>query len=117
MIKYQGKTERQADIPMYEKSGAEALRTMRDIWQHVFATKPAEWRYERERRLLVPTDRTDTTPVFRNYPREAIKTVILGERMLDDYRSQVLALMKESYPGVPVRTARRAQGVYTLVID
>lgn len=117
MVKYQGERDRQTDIPMYEESGAEALRTMRNIWQHVFATKPAEWSYERERRLLVQTDRTDDTPVFRSYPREAIKEVILGERTPEDYRSQVLTVLKKSYAGVPVKTARRAQGAYTLVID
>ena len=37
--------------------------------------------------------------------------------MVDHYRVQILALMKKRYTGVPVRTARRAKGVYTLVID
>jgi len=117
MIKYQGKPERRADIPMYEESGAEALRTMRDIWQHVFATKPTEWSYERERRLLVQTDKSDNTPLLRSYPREAIKEVIVGERMPDAYRIEVLTILKKFYTGVPVKTARRAQGVYALIID
>src|SRR3546814_3535564 len=56
-IKYQGKTGLKGEIAMYEESGEQALRTMREIWQQVFATKPAEWKYERERRLLVQTDR------------------------------------------------------------
>jgi hypothetical protein len=115
-IKYQGKIERQGEIAMYEESGAEALRTMREIWQHVFATKPAEWKYERERRLLVQTDRTDTAPVFRNYNRNAIREVILGERMPEEYRARLLAVVREHYPDTAVRTAHRAQGAYTLTI-
>ena len=116
-IQHQGKTERQAEIAMYEESGAEALRTMREIWQHVFATKPAEWKYERERRLLVQTDKSDMTPILQSYDRGSIKEVILGERMPEDYRARVLAIMGNRYPDVPVKTARRADGVYTLIID
>lgn len=46
-----------------------------------------------------------------------IKEVILRERMPEDYRSQVLTVLKQSYSGVPAKTARCAQGAYTLVID
>src|SRR3546814_1651014 len=82
-------------IAMYEESGEQALRTMREIWQQVFATKPAEWKYERERRLLVQTDRDDAAPVLRRYGRDAIKEVILGERMPEEYRARVIAVMQE----------------------
>ena len=115
-IKCQGKPEPCAEIQMYEESGADALKTMRDIWQQVFATKPAKWSYERERRLLVQTDKSDNTPLVRSYPREAVRAVIVGERMPDAYKAELLAVLAENYAGVPVRTARRAQSAYALVI-
>lgn len=116
-IKYQGRPELRAEIKIYEESGAKALKTMRDIWQQVFATKPAEWGYERERRLLVQTDKSDNTPLLRSYPREAVRAVIVGERMPEAYRAELLAMLEKKYAGVPVKTARRAQSAYTLVID
>lgn len=116
-IKYQDKPELRAEIQMYEESGAEALKTMHDIWQQVFATKPAEWSYERERRLLVQTDKSDNMPLLRSYPREAVRAVIVGERMPEAYRAELLAILEKKYVGVPVKTARRAQSAYTLVID
>src|SRR3546814_7053229 len=91
-LKYQGKTGLKGEIAMYEESGEQALRTMREIWQQVFATKPAEWKYERERRLLVQTDRDDAAPVLRRYGRDAIKEVILGERMPEEYRARVIEI-------------------------
>ena len=109
--------EEEGRNPDYAEVAAEALKTMLGIWQNVFAVKPSEWKYERERRLLVQTDRSDTTAILRSYPHEAIKEVILGERMPDEYRSNILSILKEHYSDVPVKTARRAQGVYTLVID
>jgi len=115
-LRYEGKTEPFDEISMYEESGAEALRTMRDIWQQVFATKPVEWQYEHERRLLMQTDRSDTSPVLRPFGRECIKELIVGERMPADYRHRLLALMDEHYPEARIMTARRAEGAYTLTI-
>lgn len=116
-IRYQGKTGLEGQIAMYEESGTQALRTMREIWQQVFATKPAAWKYERERRLLVQTDREDAAPFLRRYGRDAIKEVILGERMPEDYRSRVFAVMREHYPDTPLRTARRSPSDYTIIIE
>ncbi len=116
-IKHQDKPALRAEIQMYEESGAEALKTMRVIWQQVFATKPAEWSYERERRLLVQTDKSDNTPLLRSYPREAVRAVIVGERIPEAYRAELLAILEKNYAGVPVKTARRAQSAYLLVID
>lgn len=116
-IQYQGRTGLEGEIAMYEESGEQALRTMREICQQVFATKPAQWRYERERRLLVQTERDDATPVLRSYERAAIKEVILGERMPQNYRAELLAVLLKSYPNAPVRTARRSAGTYTLNIE
>ena len=117
MIKYQEKPELRAELKIYEEAGAEALKTIRDIWQQVFATKPAEWRYERERRLLIQTEKSDHTPLVRRYPREAVSAVIVGERMPEAYKAELLDVLEKNYTDIPVRTARRAQSTYALVID
>lgn len=116
-IQHQDKPELRAEIHMYEESGAKALGTLREIWQQVFATKPAEWGYEKERRLLVQTDKTDKSPLLRRYPREAVKAIIVGERMPSTYKAQLMAILEQNYTGVPVKTARRAQNAFTLFID
>lgn len=116
-VRYQGRSERQGEIAMYEESGAEAIRLMREIWQHVFATKPAEWKYERERRLLVQTAATDIAPVLRKYDRNAVREIIVGERMPDDFRTRLLAIVRKHYAHADVKTARRTNGAYTLTIE
>jgi hypothetical protein len=113
----QGKTDEEHWIPIYEQAGAEAVDQMRDIWQQVFAVKPTDWAYERERRLLVQTHLLDTKPIRRPYPRKAVKEVIMGERMHDDYRQRMLAVLQQNHPDVPVRTARRAEGRYAILIE
>lgn len=115
-IKYQGKIGLQAEIAMYKESGAQALRTMRKVWQQVFATKPVEWKYERERRFLFQTDRKDTAPITLSYDRNAVREVILGERMPVDYRARLLSVMQTHYPNTSVKTAHRSEEAYTLII-
>ncbi|MAP25492.1 MAG: hypothetical protein CL578_18595 [Alteromonadaceae bacterium] len=115
-IKYLGKTNEKGWITTYEKAGAAAVAKMREIWQYVFAVKPSEWSYEHERRLLVPTRCCDKEPIMRSFSTDAIKEIILGERMSDDFREKLLSVLDKSYPGVPIRTAHRAQNLYTINI-
>lgn len=116
-IRFSGETERQADIDMYSEAGAEAFETMRDLWQRVFATKPVEWQYEGERRLLIHTDRKDDAPLLWRYDRKAVKEVVLGERMPEAYRQRLVALLQKHYPDVPVATAARARNSYSVTIN
>ena len=116
-IRRLGKTEEQHWIPIYEQAGAEALGQMHQIRQLVFAAKPAEWKYEREQRLLVQTDGRDGHPIERPYPRKAVREIIFGERMSCEFRSRLMSVLHQHYSAVPIRTARRAQGRYTLSVD
>jgi len=115
-MRHLGDSNRAAEIAAYKEAGAQAVETMRDLWQRVFATKPWEWRYEGERRLLIQTDKVDAAPLLWTYEREAVREVILGERMSENYRARVLSVLEEHYPGVPVTTARRAQNSYAVVV-
>ena len=113
-VRYLSKSEELDWLPIYEKSGLEARQRMHEIWQHVFAAKPSEWKYEGERRLLVQTRAADTQPIRRRYSRSAVKELIIGERMPPDFQKRLLAVMHKHYINTPVKTARRAEGQYTL---
>lgn len=116
-IKALGGPEGPGDIELYETSGAEAIETMQGLWQGVFATKPEEWRYEGERRLLVHAGPQIEGPLLWKYERKAVQEIILGERMPETCRERLLAVAAEFYPEVPVRTARRSRGSYAVQID
>lgn len=66
---------------------------------------------------MVQTVRADLCPILRHYPCDAIKEVVLGERMPGDYRLEALTVMKQTYSGVPVKPAQRAQGIHILLIN
>jgi hypothetical protein len=64
----------------------------------MFATKPADWGYEREVRLLIPRDDESTNPLKTPYSHEAVKRIILGERMTDDARFRAGEIASPRYP-------------------
>jgi hypothetical protein len=87
---------------------------MTSIWRRVFAAKPVEWRYEGEQRLLLQATDGGADPVQLEFPVEALREIIIGERMSDDYRKQLETLLAAQYPHVPVRRATRSADRYTI---
>lgn len=115
--KRQGQKGRLPANPDYKVVADDALKRMRQMWQQVFATKPREWRYERERRLLVHSGRNNTSPIFFDYPVEAVREVILGERMEAGFRNRLLEIVRQKFTHAVVRTAHRSQNLYSLRIE
>ncbi|HEY0412229.1 MAG TPA: DUF2971 domain-containing protein [Allosphingosinicella sp.] len=99
----------------YQQCADEALTTMRRIWRRAFASKPAEWQYERESRLLLSVPGNDRMPVFHRYSPSAVVELILGERMEEGYRAQLLRIAQERYPHAVVRSAHRSREEFKLV--
>lgn len=115
--KCKGQKGRSLANPDYKAVADDALKRMRQMWQLVFATKPKEWRYERERRLLVHSGKTDTSPIFLDYPRAAVREVILGERMEAGFRDRLLEIVRQRFSHASVKTAHRSQNMYSLRIE
>lgn len=116
-IKALGNAEDDKWISIYEEYGALAVAQMHEIWQKVFAVKPREWKYENERRLIVHTSMDDEEPLLYSYPPHAVKEIILGERMDESYRIKIMSILREKYPAVAVKKARRVLGKYSVIIE
>jgi hypothetical protein len=116
-IRYQGKKDEKPWLKVYRNDAADALKHMHEMWQHAFAAKPVEWRYEKERRLLVNADTDDRQAMLRPYPKKAVREIIVGERMPPAYLDRLLDIVKKKFSEIPVRTARRPSNRYTLIIE
>lgn len=116
-IRYQGKKEEKPWLRVYREAADIALKQMHNMWQHAFAAKPIEWRYEKERRLLVNTETEDRKAMLRPYPKKAVREIIVGERMPLAYRDRLSHIVKKQFGTIPVRTARRSSDRYSLVIE
>lgn len=90
---------------------------IQDLYRQGFATKPRVWSYERERRLIVQTDQHDMEPLTIHLPPESVKSIVLGELMSTEHRSQIEQIAKKKYSGAAVRTARRELFTYQLKVE
>lgn len=116
-IRYQAKKGQRPWLKVYRDDAVEALRHMHEMWQHAFAAKPIEWRYEKERRLLVSADTDDRQAMLRPYPKNAVREIIVGERISPAYLDRLTIIVKKQFGEIPVRTARRPSNRYTLIIE
>jgi hypothetical protein len=67
----------------------------------IVTTKSAVWKYENEYRLV----NIDSQPLIE-FPKHAIKEVIIGYRMSDDIKQKLLTYLKKNYPKVGVFFSR-----------
>ncbi len=115
-IKYAGKIEEERWLGPYQEAADTALAHMKETWQQVFGTKPLDWKYENERRLLLQTDLVGEEPFLRSYPAEAVREIIYGERMPPAYLARLQTVVREAYGNIPIRMARRSNDAYALII-
>ena len=85
-----------------------------------FFTKSEDWRYEREVRMLAMPREADKTipgehPVYLfNFPREAVRKVILGHQMPAKLKEEFVGLIEEQYPRAALWQAQLDQLLETL---
>jgi hypothetical protein len=116
-VDYLGKADEAEWLEIYQQAADEALDSRRRVLTQVFASKPRAWEYEKERRLLVLTDRDDQRPLLRPYPVEAVKEIVVGERMPPEYLSSLRATVASVHGDVPFRVARRSDDQYLIALE
>lgn len=95
----------QDDIPRLEK-------IVHRILQDAFATKPIDWRYEKEIRLILQM--ASDGPVLHHYPTDALKRIIVGERISDRHLRDLKKAITDAGLTAPLSTARRRLDAYAI---
>ncbi|MEZ5716545.1 MAG: DUF2971 domain-containing protein, partial [Paracoccaceae bacterium] len=94
-----------------------SLLVQQKILRALFATKPIEWQYERERRFLFQANIDGTEPLLASFPEQAIQAVLIGERMPSDYQHRLEAVLSQKYRHAQIQTVKRSLTEYRLVVD
>jgi hypothetical protein len=92
----------------YDKSLMEGpLLLLQTLLKEVVASKPIEWRFEREWRLILVLDKmlNTTSPVSYRYPSTAIISVVTGERMPAESKEELLRVLSDLELRVPLHCA------------
>lgn len=79
-----------------------------------FATKPIEWSYEKECRLIL--QRQPEGPVLHAYPQGALRRVIVGQRSTQEDRARLRQALAAAGIEVPVVEAVCEPGDYRITI-
>lgn len=101
----------------YEEYEGEQYRLqLNGMMAKALASKPVEWSYEKESRLIIHTRQDDRNPVHHQYPPEALKCAIIGEKCSDAFRAELRAVLATLRVPVPTQVAVRSAGCYELAL-
>lgn len=106
----------------YEETGDKSwLEYKPRLWENIrrsliaaFATKPVEWSYEKECRLILQNNAAG--PVLYAYPREALKRVIVGQRSTKEDRERLEQALTVAGIAVPIVEAVCQSNDYKITI-
>jgi hypothetical protein len=101
----------------YEEYEGEVRRVeLNEIIRNAIASKPKEWQYEKELRLVIMASKEDKKPVSFKYPSKSIKSIILGEKMSDDFKTRIKDLVSDLDLPITIKTAVRSKDAYHIKV-
>jgi len=115
-IKYLGKGN-QTEIGSYEQALVEAIDSNHAINQKMLATKPLTWNYENEVRIICQAMNSSETGELLKYPPEAIKSVILGEKMSATERDKLIGILENRSSPIALKEALRIEGEFKIELS
>lgn len=100
----------------YVKDYMEALKDsesmINDLYSKTIASKPIQWEYEKEVRLVYYSDKPNNH--FFSYPQEAITKIIFGERIDLKSKETLTAIMSSKKTSIEVLLAHRTNRSYDI---
>nr|WP_253822618.1 DUF2971 domain-containing protein [Vibrio europaeus] len=100
----------ESEIELLDEKLYENVLKSQEIYMKMLATKPKEWSYEEEKRIIyLSTDRDDS---LLAYPSSSIKRVIFGEKMPQNQVQTILNLFAAKGLSLTVQYARRASSAF-----
>lgn len=88
----------------------------REIYQKMLATKPLEWAYEEEIRIIMHSAGEGNNGVFMRYPPAAVRSLIIGERMPLHHRRALAAVVEKHPHPIVVKIASRSDGEFKITM-
>lgn len=101
----------------YKEHFDKSLAESNNIFKKMLATKPINWKYEEEIRVIYQSMSDSKAGEFLKYPSQAIKSIIVGEKMPEKQIS-ALKYLFDSHPyPVEFKRAKRAKGSFNVIIE
>lgn len=94
----------------------EANLFLKDFYSKLLGSKPFEWSYENEKRLIFHSHRQNKIGEAYKYFKEELKSVIIGEKMKEEDLSKLQKIMKINGMSIPLKKAKRDKSNYGVLI-
>lgn len=104
-------------LPEYRKALTEAHKLLFELYTMMLCSKPDDWKYEEEVRLIKHTDSGDKKGEPFNYPRSAIKRVFVGEKASKENIQIIKDILQNSKINVPIKRVSRDKNSYKIIVD
>jgi hypothetical protein len=94
-----------------------AVNYIKDFYSKMLATKPIEWKYEKEIRLIFHTESENKKGEGLKYPESAIKSIIIGEKASKENIQHLKSIISENNITIPFFIAKRDRNNYKVIIE
>lgn len=92
-----------------------AVDFMRDFYSKMLASKPREWKYEKEVRLIFHSLNNKLGERL-HFHKSAIQSIIIGERMSIEDRKMLFDVIKSVDFNIPIKLAKRSRHSYNVIL-
>lgn len=114
-VKHLGK-DMKSEIKMYEDYLGDVYKKNSEIYQKMLATKPTEWSYEEDVRIIMQSSLDSKAGITFEYPPESVKSIIVGEKMPKRQIQSLKKVLSRHLPDAEVKKASRRPGSFSVVI-
>ncbi|MBP7508061.1 MAG: DUF2971 domain-containing protein [Prolixibacteraceae bacterium] len=104
-------------LPEYIKALSDARKLLFDLYVKMLCYKPVEWRYEEEIRLICHTNNTDGKGIKFKYPKTALTSIIIGEKISDKNKQILMSILQDNRINIPINVAKRDRDNYKIVFE
>ena len=103
-------------LPEYHLAIIKARQLLFDLYIKMLCYKPIDWRYEEEIRLIYHTDLDDKSGKPLQYPKSALKSIIIGEKAKAGHVEKLKSILKKNELKIPIKQAKRHKERYCIEI-
>ena len=100
-----------------DEDSSSAVDYMHDFYSKMLATKPRQWKYEKEVRLISSSNENSKKGKCFYYQQQAVKSIVFGDKISDNHKRMLQKLIKVKDLTIPVGIASRSKGSYKLNIS
>ncbi len=86
------------------------------IYQNMLATKPREWRYEEEIRIIAHARNSNLPSEVIKYPFNSVKSLTIGEKMPMNQKKELIQVLEMNKNSIPIKIAKRKKGKFKIEI-